>query len=102
VSARPAGRAASSAAWALVPLVSLGLLTPIAMGYAAYRLRSRVLWAVTAGYTAAMAAAFVLSAAAPSRSGSHSLVGDLLTACLIASWLGGTVHSFLIRRRVFG
>jgi hypothetical protein len=96
------GWAAASVAWALVPLASLGLLTPVAMGYAAYRLRSRGLWAATAGYALAVAVAFTLSAAAPLRTGGHAAVGDLLTACLAASWLGGTVHGFLIRRRVFG
>jgi hypothetical protein len=100
-SPRPAGGTASSIAWALVPLVSLGLLTPVAMGYAAYRVRSRALWAATAGYSVAMAMAFGLSAAAPLRTGSHAAVGDALTICLAVSWLGGTAHSFLIRRRVF-
>jgi hypothetical protein len=93
---------AASFAWALVPLVSLGLLTPVAMGYAALRMRSRVLWAATAGYSIAMITAFTLSAAAPLRTGSHAAVGELLTACFVLSWLGGTVHSLLIRRRVFG
>jgi hypothetical protein len=95
------GAAAASIAWALVPLVSLGLLTPVAMGYAAYRLRSRSLAVATALYSGAVAAAFTVSAAAPLRTGAHAAVGDLLTGCLTASWLGGTVHAFLIRRRVF-
>ena len=99
---RLSGGTASSLAWALVPLVSLGLLTPVAMGYAAYRSRSRGLWIATAVYTLAVVAAFTVSAAAPLRTGSHAAVGDLLTACLAASWLGGTLHSLLIRRRVFG
>jgi hypothetical protein len=72
------------------------------MGYAAYRLRSRGLWVATAAYSLAVVAAFTLSAAAPLRTGSHAAIGELLTACLTASWLGGTLHSFLIRRRVFG
>ena len=99
---RAASRTAASIAWALVPLVSLGLLTPVAMGYAAFRAKSRLLWVATAGYSLAMITAFTLSAAAPLRTGSHAAVGELLTACLVSSWLGGTVHSFLIRRRVFG
>jgi len=99
---RVASRTAASIAWALVPLVSLGLLTPIAMGYAAFRTRSRLLWIASTGYWLAMITAFTLSAASPLRTGSHAAVGELLTACLVSSWLGGTVHSFLIRRRVFG
>jgi hypothetical protein len=101
-SIRPTHGTASSLAWALVPLVSLGLLTPASMAYAAYRLRSRALGAATAGYTIAVGAAFALSAATPLRTGAHAAIGDLLTVCLATSWLGGTVHSFLIRRRVFG
>jgi hypothetical protein len=95
--------AAGSIAWALVPLASLGLLTPISMGYAAYRLRSRPLAYATASYTIAVTAAFAVSAAVPRGGGAtHSAVSDLLTACLATSWLGGTIHSLLIRRRVFG
>lgn len=94
--------AAGSIAWALVPLASLGLLTPVSMGYAAYRLRSRPLAYATACYTIAVTAAFAVSAAAPRGGATHSVVSDLLTACLATSWLGGTVHSLLIRRRVFG
>jgi hypothetical protein len=93
--------AAASVAWAVVPLVSLGLLTPASMAYAAYRLRSGALAAATALYAVAVVAAFAVSAAAP-RGGAHSSVSDLLTVCFAASWLGGTVHAFLIRRRVFG
>lgn len=94
--------AAASVAWALLPLVSVGLLTPVAMGYAAYRLRSRVLSIATVCYTIAVGAAFALSATSPVRTGTHAAAGALLLACLGASWLGGTVHSFLIRRWVFG
>jgi hypothetical protein len=82
--------------------VSLGLLTPVGIGYAAYRLRSRVLYIATACYTIAVAAAFAVSAVSPVRTGKHAVVGELLLACLGASWVGGTVHGFLIRRRVFG
>ncbi len=99
--ARVGGTTAVSIAWALVPLVSIGLLTPVSIGYAAYRLRSRALAVATACYVVAVAALFVLSAASPLRTGSHAPVGELLTACLVASCFGGTVHSLLIRRRVF-
>lgn len=100
-SERGAAWTVSSIAWALVPFVSLGLLTPVAIGYAAYRLRSRSLAFGTACYSVAVVAAFAVSAVVPVRTGSHSVIGDLLTTCLAAAWLGGTVHGFLIRRRVF-
>ena len=92
---------AASVAWALLPLVSIGLLAPVGVGYAAYRLRSRVLSVAAVCYTLAVAAAFAVSAVSPVRTGRHALAGELLLACVGVSWLGGTVHSFLIRRRVF-
>jgi hypothetical protein len=92
---------AASVAWALLPLVSIGLLAPVGIGYAAYRLRSRVLSVAAVCYTLAVAAAFAVSAVSPVRTGRHALTGELLLACVGVSWLGGTVHSFLIRRRVF-
>lgn len=94
------GKAASTA-WALLPLVSIGLLAPVGIGYAAYRMRSRLLFAATVCYTLAVAAACAVSAAAPVRTGAHAASGELLAACLTVPWLGGTVHSFVIRRRVF-
>lgn len=100
-SRRLGGGTAASVAWASLPLVSIGLLTPVGMGYAAYRLRSRTILVATACYTLAVGAAFALSAAAPMRTGTHAASGELLAACVGVSWLGGTAHSFAIRRRVF-
>jgi hypothetical protein len=93
--------AASSVAWALVPLVSLGLLTPVAIGYAAYRLRSRGLAIGTASYALAVVGAVAVSAVMPVHGRAQNVVGDLLTMGLAASWLGGTAHCFMLRRRVF-
>ena len=98
---RIAAGTAASVAWALVPLVSLGLLTPVSIGYAAYRLRSRGLAIATACYTVAVVAVFAVSDAVPVHTRAHSIIGDLLTMCLAASWLGGTAHSFILRRKVF-
>ena len=98
-----ASTTAVSLMWAAVPLVSMGLLTPVSLGYAAYRLRSRRLAAATACYTVAVSIAFAISATHPSASDARTSAasGGVLTACLAASWAGGTIHSFLIRRRVF-
>jgi hypothetical protein len=95
-------RIVASYAWAAVPFASLGLLTPVAMGYAAYRQRSRALGAVAAWYLLAVTIAFVLSAASPGGAKAQPMIGDLLTICLAASWIGGTVHAMLIRLQVFG
>ncbi|MBS2964371.1 hypothetical protein KGA66_15030 [Actinocrinis puniceicyclus] len=97
----PRKETVTSVAWALLPLVSVGLLTPIAIGYAARRLRSGMLYVETGCYTLAVGAAFTVSAAAPVRTGAHAAASGVLIACLGVSWLGGTTHSFLIRRRVF-
>ena len=108
LSAEPTGqgndraRLVASYAWAAVPFASLGLLTPIAMGYAAYRQRSRALAAVASGYLLAVSIAFIVSAASSGGTQPQSAIGDLLTVCLAASWIGGTVHALLIRRQVFG
>jgi hypothetical protein len=36
--------------WALIPLLSLGLLAPVPFAHAAVRLRQRRMWVVTAVY----------------------------------------------------
>ena len=96
------GHSVASYAWAAVPFASLGLLTPVAMGYAAYRRRSRALAGVAAWYLFAVTIAFAISATAHNGAKTQSAVGDLLTICLAASWIGGTVHALMIRRQVFG
>jgi hypothetical protein len=95
-------RTVASYAWAAIPFASLGLLTPVAMGYAAYRQRSRALAGVAAWYLFAVTIAFAISATAHSGTRPQSAVGVLLTICLAASWIGGTVHALMIRRQVFG
>ncbi|MBR7837921.1 hypothetical protein KDL01_31900 [Actinospica durhamensis] len=88
--------------WALVPLVSFGLLTPVVFGYAAVRTRSRLYAAATLGYALAVVLAFALSATHP-QAGSVAHGSDgLLTFALALSWLGGTGHALSARPRVFG
>jgi hypothetical protein len=82
--------------WALLPLLSLGLLAPVPFAVAAIRLRQRQLWVVTAGY-AIGSALLIVAVSAPEGSWGEALsvwVGLLLMA-------GGTTHAFLLRRRVF-
>jgi hypothetical protein len=95
------GRIVTSILWALIPFATFGLLSPITFGYAAYRLRSRGLALTTLVYTLAVMLAFVLSAVRPHASAPSDAAGALLTVCLAGTWIGGTLHAFSLRARVF-
>jgi hypothetical protein len=89
-----------SVPWALVPLLSLGFLTPLTIGHAAWRLRSKVLAASAALYTVAVVVVTILSDSYPD--GVMPGAADVLMGiCLLGSWLGGTANAFVLRRRVF-
>jgi hypothetical protein len=90
-----------SIVWTLVPFATFGLLTPVTFGYAAYRLRSRALVLAALGYTVAVVASFILSAAHPHSATPSDAAGALLTIALAGTWLGGTWHAVTIRTRVF-
>jgi hypothetical protein len=96
-----AGHVLLSVVWALIPFATFGLLTPVTFGYAAYRLRSRALVLTAIGYTFAVLASFVLSAARPHAATPSDAAGALLTIALAGTWLGGTLHAVSIRTRVF-
>jgi hypothetical protein len=87
--------------WAVIPFATFGLLSPFTFGYAAYRLRSRALVLTAIGYTIAVVASFVLSAARPHSATPSDTTGALLTLCLAGTWIGGTLHAVSIRTRVF-
>lgn len=91
-----------SVVWALIPLISLGLLTPLVFGYAAIRTRSRLYAAATLGYASAVLLAFALSATHSQPGSTANGTGGLLTFALALSWLGGTGHALSARTRVFG
>jgi hypothetical protein len=95
------GRILLSVLWALIPLATFGLLTPVTFGYAAYRLRSRGLALTAFAYTLAVVLAFVLSAIRPHASTPADTTGALLTVCLAGTWIGGTLHALSLRTRVF-
>jgi hypothetical protein len=96
-----AGRVLISLLWALIPLATFGLLTPVTFGYAAYRLRSRGLGLTAFVYTLAVVVSFVLSAIRPHASTPADTTGALLTVCLAGTWIGGTLHALSLRTRVF-
>jgi Protein of unknown function (DUF3592) len=82
--------------WALIPLLSLGLLAPVPFAVAAVRLRQRRMWLVTAVY-ATGSALLVVGAFSPEGGGGDALFGPVLLLLMVA----GTTHAFLLRRRVF-
>ncbi|GAB2843709.1 hypothetical protein GCM10027176_54170 [Actinoallomurus bryophytorum] len=91
------GRTAVGIAWALAPLVTFGLATVPVFVYPAIRLRRTAYWAVLAAY-AALAITALITLGWIEEPGGDAL----FTAVSLVSWLGGTVHAFAIRSRVFG
>jgi Helix-hairpin-helix motif len=82
--------------WALIPLLSLGLLAPVPFAHAAVRLRQRSMWAVTAAY-AIGSLLWIVAASLPEGDWGDTLL-SIVAPVLIAV---GTAHAFLLRRRVF-
>jgi predicted Ser/Thr protein kinase len=86
--------------WAIVPLLSIGVLAPLSIGFGAYRLRSRVVTLTAAGY---LSLALGLVATRELRDWpSGDWRNELAWAVwCIGPWLGGTLQGFLLRTKVF-
>ena len=84
--------------WALIPLLTLGLLAFVPFAHAAAKLQNRRLWLVAAGYAVVTVGLFGPLADA-------SNISDLGAALFTAAWfaliMGSTVHALVLRRRVF-
>ena len=82
--------------WAVAPLLTCGFAAPFTLGYAAARLRSLAQAAATILYAACLVVwlAFDLS-------DSKDITAALILLAAAASSLGATIHSLLIRPRVF-
>ena len=86
--------------WTLVPLFTCGVVTPFMMAYAAARLRSRALAVAAAAYGAGVVTWVTVSGYDPAQ---VPVWADTLAITgLLATWFGGTVHAFALRRRLFG
>ena len=83
--------------WALIPLLSLGLLAPVPFAVAAVRLRQRRMWLVTVAY-AIGSALLIVGAFTPEGGPGDALIGTVILLLMV----GGTTHAFLLRGRVFG
>ena len=84
--------------WALIPVLSFGLLAFLPFAHASVKLRNRRMWVITAGYAVVSVVVFGPLAAA---SNTGDLGASLFTAAWFALVLVATVHAFLLRRRVF-
>jgi hypothetical protein len=84
--------------WALIPLLTLGLLAFVPFAHAAAKLQHRRLWLVAACYAVVTVGLFGPLANASNTS---DLGAALFTAAWFALIVGSTVHALVLRRRVF-
>ncbi|MFC6083733.1 serine/threonine-protein kinase [Sphaerisporangium aureirubrum] len=91
---------ALSFVWAVVPLISFGLLNSVVFGFAAYRTRSRVM-AIAAGCYLAVLAAFVSTAGIRDFGPDDWQNQAALWAWILGPMLGGTLHALIVRKHVF-
>jgi len=82
--------------WALIPLLSFGLLAPVPFAHAAARLHQRRMWVVTAVY-AVGSVLWIVAVSTPEGSWGDTLFGIVASVLVVA----GTSHAFLLRDRVF-
>ncbi len=87
----PGARTFLSVLWALVPLGSVGALTPAVFLHAAIKMRSTLAWAAFVIYLVGTVTMFT----------TVSSNDALFSAGLVLNTLGGTAHAFAVRRRVF-
>jgi hypothetical protein len=103
--------------WALLPVLSFGILTPVPFVHAAVRLRDRRLWLITAAYTSAwLALLTTMLVTVPKGTGANagtsvpsgtivadvsSMGFDVAFPLSLALAVAATVHAFVLRSRVF-
>ncbi|WP_174564939.1 helix-hairpin-helix domain-containing protein [Actinomadura chibensis] len=82
-------------AWALSPTITLGLATPVTMGYAALRTRSAWVWATVVFYFVLVASMLL-----PVDETSFMADGGFILALLL-SGPAATIQAFALKARVF-
>ncbi len=85
--------------WALIPVLTLGVLLPVPIAYAAKRLRSPILWLVTIAYTILWVTLLIVIIV-------QSNLGHLNADLTASGWLlffavVAAVHALRLRHRVF-
>lgn len=93
-------RMVGSVLWALIPLLSLGILATVPVLHAALKRRRAGLWVIVVVYVGLTV--FALIAIPPVRDTTPGVTGNLATAASILLFIGGTIHAFILRPRVFG
>lgn len=82
--------------WALSPLLTLGLVTPVTFGYAAIRMKSAWVWASLVPYFA-----LVWFMLVPVEGEYTTMDGALFFTALLLTGPAATIHALAIRLRVF-
>ncbi|MFE3453713.1 serine/threonine-protein kinase [Nonomuraea sp. NPDC059194] len=91
-----AGAWTAAVAWAVVPLLTCGLATPFTIGFAAFRLQSKWLVISAALYGACVSAFVIVAVSYEDINLAPDWLFGLVGAGLVASWLGGVIHSGIL------
>ncbi|MEO3807854.1 helix-hairpin-helix domain-containing protein [Sphaerisporangium sp. B11E5] len=95
----PPPSGAGSVLWALAPLYTCGFATPFTMGYAAARARSA--WLALSALVYALGLVLFVTGVAADAPGGDDTLEILAVLGSTLNWLGGTVHSLIVRKHVF-
>lgn len=90
-----------STVWSLLPLFSLGLLTPLVVGHAAWRLHSRRLAMGAFAYALPIPTFLVAAAFVPTSDSAVEWATAGVLGGLIIAWLPGGLHAYRSRWRIF-
>lgn len=100
--AMPPGRAALSVAWAGLPMLTLGLATPLCFATAAIWRRRAHLAAATVFYAGVLVLQLAVRPDLDSaEQATRDAAGTLFAGCVFVQSVFGCFHAFLVRRRVF-
>ncbi|MGW5681634.1 serine/threonine-protein kinase [Nonomuraea sp. NPDC003754] len=91
-----AGAWTAAVAWAVVPLLTCGLATPFTIGFAAFWLQSKWLVISAALYGACVSAFMIVVWSYDDISHAPDWLFGLVGLCLMASWIGGVIHSGIL------
>ncbi|MGW0588483.1 protein kinase domain-containing protein [Streptosporangium sp. NPDC002607] len=92
-----------SVVWALVPLGTAGFATPLIIGHAAVRLKSRIAGFATGIYSILLLAFVIISGIYSDNDPTtkEPEVDVIVGVFILVNWLGATVHAFILRSSVF-
>ncbi|WP_409483261.1 hypothetical protein [Arsenicicoccus dermatophilus] len=86
--------------WVLLVFFGSGLFSFAGWLWAGNIARSRDVWRIAKGWSAASAALLLVSTLAGSGTDRHEPWSTLLSILLVATWFGGTGHALVLRHRV--